>query len=116
MSDCVYYIIVTASNENGEGYLSKVPSFIRTQASLFKNTCSLYVWGSNANSELGLSEELVEQHSEFYHRNEDSVYLCKPVMQRSFHSIVSSISCGNVSTNVVCTPDSQNCMIVAMGS
>jgi alpha-tubulin suppressor-like RCC1 family protein len=55
-SDTVYYVIVTAFNKNGEGYLSKVPNFVRTSPTTTQHPCSLYVWGSNTNSELGLDE------------------------------------------------------------
>ena len=52
-----YYVMVTAENEHGEGYRPEVPSVILTQQPSFHDTCSIYVWGSNSMSELGLSEE-----------------------------------------------------------
>lgn len=51
----VYYVIVTASNIAGEGYKSDEPNHIRTQPDSINNTSRLYVWGSNDNSELGLT-------------------------------------------------------------
>lgn len=54
-----YYVVVTAVNDLGEGYKS-VPFMVRTLSqNLDKEAGSLYVWGSNINSELGLSEDQV---------------------------------------------------------
>ncbi len=54
-----YYFVVTAENQHGEGYKAK-PLMVRTLNQDLENDGSnLYVWGNNANSELGLSDELV---------------------------------------------------------
>lgn len=83
-SDTVYYVIVTAFNKNGEGYLSKVPNFVRTSSTTTQHPCSLYVWGSNTNSELGLDERDVLDNSENYHKSDDCVFLDKPILQTKF--------------------------------
>jgi hypothetical protein len=54
-----YYVVVTAENKHGEGYKAE-PLMVRTlHEDLDAGAGNLYVWGSNANSELGLSDEQV---------------------------------------------------------
>ena len=62
----------------------------------------MYVWGSNTYSELGLSEDQVNENESCYNKTEDSAFLDKPIKQTSFPNIVSDISCGNRSTSVLC--------------
>jgi len=52
--------MVTAVNDFGEGYKSEFPTIIITKSIQTINPSSLYVWGNNTNSEIGLTEELVE--------------------------------------------------------
>jgi alpha-tubulin suppressor-like RCC1 family protein len=54
----------------------------------------LYVWGNNANSEIGLADELVEQHR----RNYSKCALTKPISHPMFETNLYSASCGNTST------------------
>jgi hypothetical protein len=54
-----YYVIVTAVNGIGEGYKTEVPCMIRTVPQVDEKKCSMYVWGSNTYSEIGLTQELV---------------------------------------------------------
>lgn len=56
----VYYVWVHAVNGLGEGYPAERPSFVRTMADSLNEAGSLYVWGNNKSSELGLTDELVE--------------------------------------------------------
>ena len=59
--DSCYYLKVTAVNENGEeGYHSKEPLFVKTMETKVNNCDGLYVWGYNARSELGLSDDAIE--------------------------------------------------------
>jgi len=53
-------------NGIGEGYRPIEASFIRTMDDNLNDPGSLYVWGNNQNSELGLTDELVEENSDFY--------------------------------------------------
>ena len=54
-----YYVVVTAENKHGEGYKAE-PLMVRTLSQdLDAGAGNLYVWGNNANSELGLSDEQV---------------------------------------------------------
>ena len=56
--DTVYYVKVNAQNELGEGYNHDYPFMIRTLSystnSDHLNLYSLYVWGFDNNSQLGL--------------------------------------------------------------
>jgi hypothetical protein len=63
---CAYYVLVTATNELGEGYKTETPQMVLTQVPNFSNAKNLYVWGSNRSSEIGLTEELVAKHKAFY--------------------------------------------------
>lgn len=52
--------MVTADNDLGEGYKPKDPLMLRTMSQDFdKDLCTPYVWGNNANSEIGLSDDQV---------------------------------------------------------
>ena len=54
-----YYVVITAVSGLGEGYKNS-PLLVRTLAQdLNKQAGTLYVWGSNANSELGLTDDQV---------------------------------------------------------
>ena len=68
LSTC-YYVVVTAVNSLGEGY-KNVPVMIRTMSvDLDKQAGTLYVCGSNSNSELGLTDEQVMQNISFYQKS-----------------------------------------------
>ena len=61
-----YYVVVTTENMYGEGYKA-YPSLIRTLAEdLDSEAYTPYVWGNNANSEIGLSDEQVRCNIAFY--------------------------------------------------
>lgn len=52
-----YFVVVTAENENGEGYRA-YPSLIRTLSQdVDTEVYTPYVFGSNIHSEIGLSDE-----------------------------------------------------------
>lgn len=60
-----YYVYVTAVNQHGEGYKAE-PKLCMTQTAGFSKTRQMYVWGSNCNSELGLSDSLVAANKAIY--------------------------------------------------
>ena len=68
-SNSAYYVMVTATNEIGEGYKTEHPSIVITKRKSFDTPKSMYVWGSNTNSEIGLTEELVEQNKKYFHQS-----------------------------------------------
>ena len=59
-ANTIYYIRVLAVNGIGEGYKPTQASFARTMDDNLNEPGSLYVWGNNQSSELGLTDELVE--------------------------------------------------------
>jgi len=62
-----YYLKVTAVNENGhEGYHAKEPFFIQTMDAKINNCDSLFVWGYNARSELGLSDSAIKANADSF--------------------------------------------------
>lgn len=79
-----YYVTVTATNERGEGYKNEKPQFVMTQSASFSKTSQLYVWGSNTYSEIGLSDDFVNEHKEFYKKTEKDAYLTKPLCHDQF--------------------------------
>lgn len=52
---------------------------IMTQSAAYNQSSRLYVWGSNSNSELGLSDDLVEEHKDIYKKGKNEAYLAKPI-------------------------------------
>ena len=54
-AETVYYFMITAENQLGEGYKSKTPFFVHTPQAQVLHT--LYTWGNNTSSELALSDE-----------------------------------------------------------
>jgi hypothetical protein len=57
--DSCYYVMVTAFNELGEGYRPKYGQLVLTMKETMYNPGSLYVWGNNESSELGIGEEIM---------------------------------------------------------
>jgi hypothetical protein len=61
--------VITAVNGLGEGYKNS-PLMVRTMSvDVDKEAGTLYVWGSNINSELGLSDEQVLHNVSFYQKS-----------------------------------------------
>lgn len=112
---CIYYVLVTAINSNGEGYKNEVPSPIRTMQEGFHEPCQLYVWGSNSYSEIGLTEELVANNKKFYHSLTDKACLTKAVKHNGFNTMVNQVACGFMSTTVLCQQGDET-VVVQMGS
>ena len=65
--DTVYYVRVVAVNAIGEGYSPEKVHFVRTMKDSINEPGSLYVWGNNQSSELGLSDEAVQEHKNIYY-------------------------------------------------
>lgn len=65
--DTIYYVWIHAVNALGEGYKAKRPGFMRTMTDSLNQPGSLYVWGNNKNSEVGLTDQLVEENKADYH-------------------------------------------------
>jgi alpha-tubulin suppressor-like RCC1 family protein len=112
----VYYALVTAVNSKGEGYKNQKPSMIRTMSASFSNPSSLYVWGSNSHSEIGLSEDLVNANIKFYQKSKDKACLIKGIKHDNFDKIVQQVACGHISTTVLCSSENNETFIVQMGS
>lgn len=53
----IYYARVFAVNAIGEGYKADNLTFMRTMDECVNEPGSLYVWGNNVSSELGLTDE-----------------------------------------------------------
>ena len=73
--DSAYYLIVTAVNEHGEGYKTEVATMVRTLPIEAQKTRDLYVWGSNTNSEIGLTEALVADNKAVFTKTAKIAYL-----------------------------------------
>eukprot|EP00347_Sterkiella_histriomuscorum_P000877 403374181 len=87
-----YYIQVTAENDMGEGYQAKIPHLIQTQSfqNHTKSPSSLYVWGNNSNSELGMQDEQAKENESNY-------------INHSLRKIVKN-KCFNTGSVVQCAP------------
>lgn len=98
----VYYVMVTAFNQKGEGYKPGQPSIVQTKSEIADNLSEIYVWGSNTYSEIGLTEELVALNKSSYVKNEIDAHLTKPVFLPDFGKMVSCVSCSSMGSVVVC--------------
>jgi len=65
----IYYLRVFAVNAIGEGYKPDQPVFARTMEDTLHEPGSLYVWGNNLSSELGLTDEQVEENKQSYKKS-----------------------------------------------
>jgi len=83
-----YYIIVNAINAQGEGYRPKYGQFVRTMSQDMYNTSSLYVWGNNESSELGLPEELITEGVKEPASGVEKNKITKPVKGEKFNQMV----------------------------
>jgi len=66
--DTVYHVVITASNELGEGYKPKLGQMVKTMRPNLASTGSLFVWGDNNYSQLGLQEVDVNANKYNYPR------------------------------------------------
>jgi alpha-tubulin suppressor-like RCC1 family protein len=80
---------------------------VRTLEDSITKTSSLYAWGSNNFSELGLGDKITETCQD-YHLDKEMAFLKKPMLQASFGNMVHRISCGGSTTLVHCIdPDTK---------
>jgi alpha-tubulin suppressor-like RCC1 family protein len=112
MPDSVYYCMVTASNEMGEGYRPKHGKMIKTMSESIYQGTSLYVWGNNESSELALSEEIIDGNKEFCEKTK----VIKPFKNAMFDGIVYQMAAGNVSTVYNCVSENLDTFIVFSGT
>lgn len=108
-----YYVVVTAESQHGEGYKAE-PLMVRTLAEdLDAGAGNLYVWGNNANSELGLSDEHVMQNVTSYSK----FAMKKPIRQTAFQEeSVVQVAAGNASSVfLVIDPETRYQTIVYSG-
>lgn len=87
-----YFVKVTAVNQIGEGYHPKSQQLVLTQNEHFEKKKSLYVWGSNNYSELGLQEKHVNDNATNYLRTKNAAYLTKPIYQDTFQDFVHDVA------------------------
>lgn len=72
-----YYVVVTAENKFGEGYKA-VPALFMTLEQ--EEPLTLYVWGNNVSSELGISDEQVFENISYYKKS----CMLRTLRQKSF--------------------------------
>lgn len=97
--DSCYYIKVTAVNENGEeGYHAKEPIFVKTMEPKVNNCDGLYVWGYNNRSELGLSDDTIEENKDDF----QGQAVTRPIRNPMFDGFTYQVAPGNVSTLFLC--------------
>lgn len=118
-SNTGYFVMITGVNEQGEGYKTKEPCFVRTLSS--HAPCDLYVWGSNTFSEIGLSEEMVAQNSTHYHhqakkQEQPCRFLSKPLKLDAFNKTVLQAELGNTGSIALCRDEGYpDTYIIQMG-
>ena len=67
----IYRVTVIAETASGEGYKGE-PTLFKT--SEFVQLSSLYVWGKNASSEIGLTDEMCEKNAQHYRKEKSIMY------------------------------------------
>ena len=101
--DTVYFVMITATNLKGEGYKQKHGQFIKTMKESMYTPCSLYVWGDNSSSQLGLDGD----YDKFARITEDGEQECVlPTLNKQFGSMVYDSAAGNASTLFTVTDQS----------
>lgn len=105
--------MITAVNSLGEGYKPEWPqSFLTAENNV---TGSLYVWGSNELSAIGLTEDLIEANKACFKGTQDQGYFAtKPVRHSQFQSMVHQVASGPQQSVVLCKDD-QGTMVIQMG-
>lgn len=109
-----YYVIAKAVNAKGEGYEPESPSFLMTQKDSYDRPSSLYVWGSNNNSELGIDDTFVKNNEQHFHKTKKNVFLSKPLKHDKFASMTQQIAQGNLSALALIV-DHEETIIIQMG-
>ena len=102
----VYYVEVFAVNKVGQGYPADRPQMIMTQPAAYNEPTKLYAWGSNSSSEIGLTDDMAEEHRAHYKKDgKEEAYLTKPVCHEQFGSMAFQVSCGPQQTLIMCADD-----------
>lgn len=108
----IYYVRVFAVNAIGEGYPAEQSTYVRTMDDALSEPGSLYVWGNNQSSELGLTDEQVEENKASYSR----CTMRTAVKHSMFDGIVYDVAPGNVTTVFHCVnKDTRDTFIVMCG-
>ena len=103
---------VFAVNGIGEGYKPIESCFIRTMDDNLNDPGSLYVWGNNQSSELGLTDEMVEENKLSYKK----CSMRQAVRHHMFDGIVYDVAPGNVNTMFHCVNnETKNTFVVMCG-
>ena len=97
--------MVTALSDHGEGYKCEPPFMVQTLESDPRTEArSLYVWGNNSNSEIGLGDHQVAENISFYNQ----CVMRKVIRNDLFEqNSVLSIAAGNT-TSLFLIVDKQN--------
>ena len=78
--DQCYRVMVVAESDRGLGYKPKLAQLFKTAK--FTDLSKVYVWGNNENSEIGLTDQIVEENKSDY--NKKKARLFKPVCHPNF--------------------------------
>ena len=73
----------------------------------------VYVWGNNASSEIGLTDDLVAQNKVSY--NKDKGYLLKPVKHTNFQKMCAQVAPGNINSCFLCVDDQNRSFVISCG-
>ena len=110
--DTIYYVRIQAVNAIGEGYKADQPAFIRTMEDNLNEPGSLYVWGNNQSSEIGLTDQQVDENKADYKK----CAMSKPVRHTMFDGIIYDVAAGNVNTLFHCVnKDTKDTFVVMCG-
>ena len=75
---------------------------------------SLYVWGNNSSSEIGLTDDIVEENKENYNQVKCSMMV--PVKHKMFNGLLYNVIPGNVNSMFHCVNANEHtCFLVTCG-
>jgi hypothetical protein len=106
----IYRVQVIAESAQGEGYKGE-PVLFKT--SEFSQLSSLYVWGKNASSEIGLTDEMCEKNAQHYRKDKSIMY--SPVEHPNFSQMCAQAVGGNINSTFLCVDENDRAFVISTG-
>ena len=79
----------------------------------YESLHEVYVWGKNASSEIGLTDEIIKANPTDYKKEKG--FLFKPTQHKNFEKMCLQASCGNVNSTFLCVDQSDQTFVITCG-
>ena len=73
----------------------------------------VYVWGKNASSEIGLTDEIIQESAKDYRKEKG--FLFKPTQHKNFEKMCVQVACGNVNSTFLCVDQTDQTFVITCG-